>query len=318
MKERETYRVPQLGGSIPLLMHPDFEEVRAYTKEFVDQVLDVEAADAYDALRGDYVNTGARYMSMIYPDAVFERLKLMARFSSAWTYLDDLMDNSLDIARVEAVYDRFAAAVFGGIDGDLICQPVTAFFARTDWHPELRQLCTEQFLGYLRAVKSMRNIEINRNPIAVDEYLELRAPNCAMKVLHAFAGYMTADLAEAWCLAARTDSYQRAVHLSGEAQGIVLDLYMVNAERPEITEWTRVDRVIQRNSRQKAGRQQAIDTAVTLFNDRNSRAEREIAEVASRFPAVAAAMRNVHRSTLVYLARARGLRYAIPQPGGQT
>ena len=96
---------------------------------------------------------------------------------------------------------------------------------------------------------------------------------------------------------------------SGAAGAIALDLGMAGHDRPEITEWTNIVPVVQRDTPGGGSRQHAIDTAVALFHRHERDLDAALSDLAARHPAVAAAMRESHAGSVSWVAeeRVRGL-----------
>lgn len=278
---------------------------------FVEQVLNPIAAGRYDVVRGSYADVGGNFCCDVYPDGQVERIRPIADFFSVLSYLDDLMDNTVSIREVDAVAGGLADAASGRPVTDPELLPILNLFTRCGMADDLYRLCAREFMRYVRSARELRAVEISRESISVDSYLALRAPNTAVDgFVYGLIGYAIPDLTDQLCAADHTDAFHLATHNSGVAVGLALDLSMVNAERPEITEYVAIDQVLLREHNGIHTRQQAIDAAVRLFHQAERRLHANLTELSRQYPDLAAAMRYVHGGNLVWLARARGRRYS--------
>jgi len=312
MKDDATYHIPTLTSAFPSQRHPAYMAIRSHNTRFVEDVLNPIARTKYDHARGDYTLTGADYACWIYPSGRVDRLKAFSNMSSAWAFIDDLADDSLDADYIDAILGAFARAVREQRAAGPEFQPIASLFAASGWAPGLHRLCTAEMITWIEAVRAIRAAEVAREPMSIEQYLDLRSRNDAINFLHPLAGYTMPELAEQVCAAARTDEYQQAVRHSGAAIGINLDLYMVNAKRVESTEWAHVVPVIQRSTSRGLDRQRAINAAVALFHLLEQQMADHLVVLEARYPAVADMMRICHAGNITWLAqaRARGLRYA--------
>ena len=304
------YRVPVLISRFPFRQHLEYRAIRADTEAFYYSFLHDIASRDFDAEHGAYIDTGASYSAYSFPFGDANKLMAVSRFFGPWSFIDDLIDNSLDVRHLNESIARYRAALGDPPVADGVFKALAEFFARPDWDPEALAFCKGEFHRYVDSTQRLRIVEIDRLTIPLTEYLDIRSTNCAMNFCFALAMYAMPNLTESFLDATRLPAFQRAWDCLNRSVGLLLDLYAGEALRPEICRYTHSVRIVQRDAPEPCTWQQAVDRVVALFYAYEAEADAELDRVALTHPDVARALRYTQGGVVLWMRDMRGLRYA--------
>ncbi|PHH88594.1 hypothetical protein CDD83_7336 [Cordyceps sp. RAO-2017] len=312
------YAAPVVASRFAHKIHPAHDALYEYSKRSCARSLDELAAGEEVSHNGAFAACGGSYVACVYPDGELERLKVVADCYSAWVFIDDLIDNTTDMAYVSDMVTSLRRRVAGagagaGVgpddDEDDGFDWMLRLFRHAAWHPKALRLTRAEIDRFLECTVVLRAIESAARPVSVDEYLRLRAANSAMGVMYAVMAFAAPRLADELLRlsAAAPEALRRVFTCSGVSIGILLDLYKVNGEHPQRCDYTNVARILRRSARLTLP--QAVDAAVDLFHQYEARLALALDEVAAASPALARAMERLHAGSVVWLAAMRGGRY---------
>ncbi|WP_236788531.1 hypothetical protein [Amycolatopsis sp. GM8] len=175
-----------------------------------------------------------------------------------------------------------------------------------------RLACFYSLWTFIDATRVLRTIQINREPLGPERYVDLRHANVAAPAMVTFIGYVRPELAGELLAAMRTGTCRTIERHLGTCWGIALDLALIDAGRANVDDWTTVDQVVRRGT--PGGRQEAIDASVSWFHQAEQHLVAALAELATVHPAVSGAVRDIEAGTMTWIeeSRRRGLRYDDP------
>ncbi|MGP3690378.1 terpene synthase family protein [Streptomyces sp. IBSNAI002] len=299
--------VPVFVSRFPPRLHAEYPEMRRDCREYYEDGLQWLAAEISDLAHGFYVDCGAYYCAYTYPAGDLSSMKVLARFYSFWVMLDDVVDDSTDPRRVALLLDRLESA-FGGerVAGYGAVADLLALAHRRG--AKCRDLVRKRFLEWIAVTRRVREIEIEQEPVALEEYMSLRQTSAAMPLMHVFLVCTHPELAAGVEELAGREDFERAAFSSGRSIGIVLDLYDLAGTHAEKCEYVHAARIVQRSS-PSMGMQEAVDACAALFSDYEEEMARSVYRVAVTHPEVARAMREVQAGSVAWLGAMRGRRY---------
>jgi hypothetical protein len=311
------YRVPVLISRFPFRQHLQYPAIRADMEKFYYGSLHDAARRKFDTYHGAYIDTGASFTAYVYPDGDASRLMAVSRFFGPWSFIDDLIDNSVDARYLTDSIARYRAALSDPHTAEGAFAAIAEFFTRGDWDPKALAFCKKEFHRYIDSTSRLRMVEIDQQAIPLAAYQEIRSTNSAMNVCFALIVYVMPQLVEPFLDAVGLPAFQRAWTYLNKNMGLMLDLYAGEAIRPEVCRFTHTVRIIHRDSPECTW-QQAADRAVGLFYEYESEADAALGELAVTHPNVARALRYAQGGTVMWLRDMRGLRYAAIQPVPRT
>jgi hypothetical protein len=302
--------VPVLISRFPFRQHLEYPAIRSDMEQFYRSFLHDTATQNFDAHHGAYVDTGASFTAYVYPGGEADRLMAVSRFFGPWSFIDDLIDNSLDAQHIGDNIARYRSAVGDPPVADGVFEAIAEFFSRPDWDPKALALCKREFHRYIDSTWRLRTLEIERQAVPLSTYQHIRSTNSAMNVCFALISYVMPDLVEAFLDAFQLPAFQRAWTHLNKNMGLMLDLYAGQSLRPEVCRYTHTVRIMHRDAPQPCTWQQALDRAVGLFYNYEAQAAAELEKVAVTHPDVVRALCYAEGGTVLWLRDMRGLRYA--------
>lgn len=308
MQKEIKYTIPTLVSRFPFECHPDKQAMWDYTQPIMDNIVATLNKKDVDPL-GSFVDTGVTYAAMMYPEADLERAKPFCLFFSAWTIIDDAADNTLDRNRFNSVFDRLSEAVFGNETSDPLFHMIREFFSLSEWHPDALRLNRQHFQRFIDGARTLREVEVARKALPLDEYLDQRALACGVPASCLAIAWVLPSLANEICAIADSDIFQRIQRTSGAACGVCADLAMRYGRRQEIVNYARTEWMIQ-NQNPAMGGQQAIDAAVVLFHELEAQLDVDLAMLSKSHPELARALMYMHSGVMASMNELKRNRYS--------
>ncbi|PHH60552.1 hypothetical protein CDD81_1557 [Ophiocordyceps australis] len=308
----DTCTAPVVQSRFPCHIHPARDELEKLTQQTYAQSLEHLTKKEAVTKQAFYVACASKFCAYTFPDGDFERLKAISNYFMAGTFVDDLVDNSTDLEYVSEMICNYRAAVAGSLRGHPQFDLILDFFTDSRWnHAALALLQAETNL-YLDCTLAVRQIEIERRLVTVEEYLKSRALNAFMGVLQIIAAFalpqLTQELVRVCTLA--PESIRLALTYCGASAAVVLDMYKLNGKHSEICEYTNIVKIVQRASRDPCSVPEALDLTCKLFHEYEEKLALQLDEIAVLSPQVADTMRKVHGGTILWLGDMRGKRYS--------
>lgn len=303
--------VPVLSSRFSSWKHPQTAQLYQYSKESCTHSLTYVTKDEIVSHNGEFAACGGLYSSWVYPGGDLDRLKVVADFYSAWVFIDDLIDNSTDMAEVARQIESVRVRVVGEQRGDQGLDHMHRLFTDAGWHPEMLKLVREEMDLWFERTLKIREIEAERKVVPVEEYMTYRQTNAAMGVMYLVMTYTTPGVAEAFLKlhAAQPEVVRSIFAYCGRSMGVVLDLYKLNAEHAQICEYSHIAKIVQRNAEGGMSLEQAVAKSVELFHEYEEGLRVQFEKVKAFSPELAAAMESVHAGSITWLEVMRGARY---------
>ncbi|MFP7655336.1 terpene synthase family protein [Chryseobacterium proteolyticum] len=256
-------------------------------------------------LYGDYIAVGAQYTAYIYPLGNIEKIKSICSYYSVWALIDDqFFDNSVDLVDIFAKIKDFKGALNEETDIDKLFFPIANFCSEVCWSKESKEIFKLESNKYLDEVLFQRTIEVERQQVSLEEYMECRAYDVAMPVMYALLWHLHDDLPTS---SYYSGAFTKAFKISGYTIGLLLDLYSYKAKKKEIKEYAHVVKIIQRS--ENCDEQSAIDRAVALFYRYSQELEKEFNRLEEDFPTEVRYFRYVQSGSIRYCNENRKIRY---------
>lgn len=303
--------VPVLSSRFSSWKHPQTAQLYQYSKESCDRSLKEVTKDEIVSHNGEFPACGGLYSSWVYPGGDLDKLKVVADFYSAWVFIDDLIDNSTDMAEVARHVDSVRVRVVGERRGDRGLDFMHRLFTDSGWHPDMLKLVRDEMDLWFERTLKLREIEAEKKTVPVEEYMTYRQTNAAMGVMYLVMTYATPGVAEDFLRlnAAQPDVVRSIFSYCGRSMGVVLDLYKLNADHAQICEYSHIAKIVQRNSETPMTLEQAVGRSVELFHEYEEGLRVELEKVKEFSPKLAEAMESVHAGSITWLEVMRGGRY---------
>jgi hypothetical protein len=308
MQKEIKYSIPTLTSRFPFESHPDKQAMWDHTQPIMDQVSEALTEKDVDPL-GSFVDTGVTYAALMYPGADLERAKSFCVFFSAWPAIDDVADNTLDRNRFNDIFDRLSEAAHGKATFDPLFRMVREFFRLPEWHPDALRLNRQHFQHFIDGARTLREVEVARAPLPLEEYLDQRALACGVPASYMFIAWMIPSLTDEICAIANSEIFQRIQRASGAACGVCADLAMRYGRRQEIVNYARTEWMIQSQNPAMDG-QQAIDAAVSLFHELEAQLDADFATLSKSNAELGRALMYMHSGVIASINELKRNRYS--------
>jgi hypothetical protein len=171
------------------------------------------------------------------------------------------------------------------------------------------EMMQDMLRAYIESTRRIRKIEINKEHVALEEYLNTRVVNTGMPCMHMFIACTDPDVARDMDSVFGVDAFEKAVFYSGMVIGLVMDLYCLVPKHAELTEYSNVVRIMKRTLPDGTGWQQVVDSCVSSIDEYEEKLKIELEKIARTHPGVARAMEQVHAGSMLWLSEMRGRRY---------
>ncbi|KAH6885702.1 isoprenoid synthase domain-containing protein [Thelonectria olida] len=306
-----SYTVPVLASRFDSWSHPRTKEIFAYSKKSCDKSLREVSENEIVSHNGAFAACGGLYSSWVYPGGNTDRVKVIADFYSAWVFIDDLIDNTTDMAEIRRLLDTLQARVAGASQGHQGLDFMHRMFTHEDWSPEALDLVKLEMDKWVDCTVALRLIEAEQRPVSVDEYLLYRQTNAAMGMMYLVMAFAMPELTEEFLEFNKRApaTLRRVFAYCGITMGIVLDLYKMNADHAQVCEYSHIAMIIQRASPTPITISEAIEKSCEIFHEYEEKLGVELDEVAKFSPLLAKGMENVHAGSIMWLEVMRGGRY---------
>ncbi|KAF9763585.1 hypothetical protein IL306_003060 [Fusarium sp. DS 682] len=303
--------VPELLTRFTSWKHPQTAHIFQYSKLSCQRSLKAVSENEVVSRNGEFAACGGLYTSWVYPGGEAERIKLVADFYSAWVFLDDLIDNSIDMKYTCDVLAGIKARVSGSRQGNEGLDFMFRLWTHEAWDSELLQLARAEIYLWLDCTEALRKIEVDQAPVSMEEYLTYRQTNAAMGLMFLIMPFTRPDLSHDLLQLHQSspETLKRIFSYSGRNMGVILDLYKLNADHAQITEYSHIAAIIQQNSGTRMNFQQAVDRSAELFHQYEDKLAVEFKKVATLSPRLAKALEDVHAGSISWLNVMRGRRY---------
>ncbi|EXK26432.1 hypothetical protein FOXG_17419 [Fusarium oxysporum f. sp. lycopersici 4287] len=303
--------VPELLTRFTSWKHPQTAHIFQYSRLSCDRSLKEVSQNEVISRNGEFAACGGLYGSWVYPGGDAERIKVVADFYSAWVFLDDLIDNSIDMKYTCDVLDDIKARVAGPRQGNQGLDHLFRLWSHEGWNSKLLQLAKAEIDLWLHCTQALRKIEVEQEPVSVEEYLTYRQTNAAMGLMFLIMPFTRPDLADDLLRLRKwsPDTLKNIFSYSGRNMGVILDLYKLNAHHAQITEYSHIAAIVQQNSDTRIDFQQAVDRSAEIFHEYEDKLAVEFAKVATLSPRLAKALEDVHAGSIAWLNLMRGRRY---------
>ncbi|KAF4336776.1 Terpenoid synthase [Fusarium beomiforme] len=303
--------VPELLTRFTSRKHPQTAHIFQYSKLSCERSLKEVSKNEVISRNGEFAACGGLYASWVYPGGDAERIKVVADFYSAWVFLDDLIDNSIDMKYTCDVLDDIKARVAGSRQGNHGLDFLFRLWTHEGWNSELLQLGKAEIDLWLNCTQALRKIEVDQASVSVEEYLTYRQTNAAMGLMFLIMPFTRPDLTNDLLYLYQTspETLKRIFSYSGRNMGVILDLYKLNADHAQITEYSHIAAIVQQNSDTRMDFQQAVNKSAEIFHEYEDKLVVEFNKVATLSPRLAKALEDVHAGSISWLNLMRGRRY---------
>lgn len=188
---------------------------------------------------------------------------------------------------------------------DKVFHPMVNFCSGTDWTKDAKDIFKRETDRYLENVLRQRTIEVQKEELSLEEYLECRAYDVAMPVIFSLLWYAQDDLSS---FSYYTGTFEKVFKYSGLSIGLLLDLYSYKARKEEIKHYAHAIPIIQRV--ENCDEQAAIDRAVSLYYEYGSELEEEFSRLETEYPNEVRYFRYLQSGTIRYCNENRKIRYS--------
>lgn len=162
-----------------------------------------------------------------------EKLKPICLFYSYWVVIDDqFFDNSLDLDDIVRKAEAFLAGLNEQPGVDKVFQPMVEFCSKANWTDEAKEIFKRETKRYLENMIRQRAIEVHKEEVSIEEYLECRAFDVAMPVIFSLLWYTQDDMP---LPAYYNAAFEKAFKCSGLSIGILLDVHSYRARKEELS-----------------------------------------------------------------------------------